>query len=101
MRHLLKLKNFHWFYLCVFALLTLFMGFFHTHEADGHFHDNCPACQWESQFRSTDSSTPMLWQHIINPVMYECVYCCHTTTVYQPQLILTVQSTRAPPSVSL
>ena len=70
MSRILKYKFFLLFlllgnYLSVAAIA----GFGHTHEADFHFHDSCPACQWDVQSQEDFSDIHCLLSFLLDPLV--------------------------------
>jgi hypothetical protein len=38
-------------FLSYFLVVSGGVDFFHNHEPDTDFHDNCPACQWQNMYQ--------------------------------------------------
>ena len=60
--------------LCIFIAyyLAACLGsdFLHTHEPDAEFHDNCPACQWQSMSQDDFSNAIDLLDVMADPLSF-------------------------------
>lgn len=90
-------KYFYLGLIVLYSAIAVGVGFLHAHEMDGLFHDDCPACQWEIQFREPDSVTAAIWQHIHQPCIMEFAILDSDPTVLDPQSLLGSVASRAPP----
>lgn len=81
-----------------YLFVSLAVSFFHTHEADLNFHDNCPACQWDIQAKDSDTTMAVVWHVLLNSLQSQSTRL-EDNTVLNPQAILIEnRSPRAPPA---
>ncbi|MBN2104023.1 hypothetical protein JW835_08300 [bacterium] len=86
------------FVLGLYLAISLFVGFAHNHDMDGTYHDDCPACLWEIQFRNTDTTTPVMWVLVCDSVRAGPFQVPSSTFVSITHIFYSVPESRAPPS---
>ena len=69
----------------------------HNHEEDFEFHDDCPACIWESQSQSDFSEVLSFINSILNPIEQIIFYTDLEETLQIQFNIHESQPSRAPP----
>ncbi|MBN2415928.1 hypothetical protein JXO52_08800 [bacterium] len=84
----------------IYIGVALFVPFLHTHAADAHFHDNCPACQWELQAKNDDAVTSSILLEIDLPLSPSRDSIEEHSVPFAHQLFASSISTRGPPAHS-
>jgi len=96
-RNLKNLPKFIFPLLLLYFLVSSLFGLLHNHEEDLTFHDDCPACIWESQSQSDFSEVISYINSILNPVEQIAVFTdCEETHTIQLHTQES-QLSRAPP----
>jgi len=85
-------------FLTCYLFLSLFVEFFHDHEADLRFHDNCPACQWENQHQDNHSEFQTVLECFINIFNYPIQNTLQENSSFYNQTEIIYYLSRAPPS---
>ncbi len=70
----------------------------HSHETDGHFHDNCPACQWELSHQNDVPKTSGALG--VTPLQWTVLYT-DTPQTLSTQYFHNYGTIRAPPLYTL
>ncbi len=92
--------------LVLFILILLFSGygldvslvaFAHDHEPVIGYVDNCPACQWEIQFKENDTYIQPILNAINNPLLLNLETPVYHTLQYNTLIYITSKSPRSPP----
>lgn len=81
----------------LYAAIALFVEYTHNHEMDSIFHDDCPACLWETQLRNKDTITPLLLNSVTNPLKAGLFQTIFYESADPQQTFLSVYACRAPP----
>ena len=85
-------------FLVCYIFLSLFIDFFHDHEADWSFHDNCPACQWEKQHQDDHSEFQTVLEYFTDVLNRPVQNTIQETSSFQNQTETIYYLSRAPPS---
>jgi hypothetical protein len=84
-------------FLAYFLVVSGGVDFFHNHEPDGDYHDNCPACQWQKMSQDDFSGATKILIDQADPLRllsYDHYY--HSPTITSESFEFSCSS-RAPP----
>ena len=84
-------------FLVLYASLSMFVEFFHDHDPDFQFHDNCPACQWEQQIQENHSEFETILERFLDVFAYPSYFVIFEDTPFYKQTDHTFYFSRAPP----
>ena len=84
-------------FLVLYATLSLFVDFFHNHDPDFRFYDNCPACQWEQQIQDDHSEFETILEHLFNVFACSSQNIILENTLFHDQTDQCFYFSRAPP----
>ncbi len=71
--------------------------FVHTHKPDAEFHDNCPACQWQSVSQDDFSGAISIIGGLADPLDFVGYKSCVHVFVMHPDGCESLCFSRAPP----
>ena len=92
----------------LFILILLFssygldvslVAFAHDHEPVIGYVDNCPACQWEIQFKENDVYIQPILNAIKNPLLINFETPYYQILIYHTFIYINSQSPRSPPII--
>ena len=92
-------KSLQYFILGFYFVVTLFSFLGHNHELDGHFHDNCPACQWEIQTFENDTISGDILSAFSYALQYSGQHFINQNIYFLNQYFHSTKLSRAPPSI--
>ena len=72
----------------------------HNHEFDGSFHDNCPACQWDTQSQAENTSVNAVLEGYHDPLVYLGQVPLIQSHLFIKQTFLSSNFSRAPPAIA-
>ncbi len=84
-------------FLLLYFVISSFSSAFHNHEEDFSFHDDCPACIWESQSQSDFSEVLSFINNILNPVEQIAIFIDFTEIHRIHDTVQESHFSRAPP----
>ena len=84
-------------FLALYITLSLFVDLFHNHDADYHFHDNCPACQWNIQAQDNHSEYEVILEYILRSIEHSQIVFFYESFLYCDNHLTTHHFSRAPP----
>lgn len=86
-------------FLCIGYYLVAGMcaDFFHTHEPDAEFHDNCPACHWRSMSQENFSGAISIIDGMADPLNFVGYKPCVHVLVIHSDSCESLCFSRAPP----
>lgn len=85
------------FFLALYTTLSLFVDFFHDHDADYRFHDNCPACQWNIQAQDNHSEYEVILEYILHSIEHSQRAVFNESYLFQNNQLIIHHFPRAPP----
>ncbi len=70
----------------------------HNHEFDWSFHENCPACQWDTQFQAENTGVNAVLDAFHDPLVYLDQAPFIQFHLFNKQIFFSGNFSRAPPS---
>lgn len=84
-------------FLFLYFIISSFSSIFHNHDENFEFHDDCPACIWESQSQSDFSEVLSFINNLLNPVEQITFFTEFEETLRVQNAIQDSHFSRAPP----